>query len=142
MSVAASSHVKPWPLTKLSIPDIGLDTFIVQGWDDSSLRRGPGHLPQSAPAGQGNCIVAGHRNVYGSPFYRLEELMPGQTITLTNRSGTFNYIVNAVFPTPDTNTQILGVPPANEPPRLTLLTCTLPHTNNRIVVQALLSTSG
>jgi sortase A len=129
----------PWPLTKLTIPDIALETFVVQGMDDASLRRGPGHDPNSSAPGQGNCVIAGHRNVYGSFFYRLDELQSGSLITLENRNGTFNYIVNEVFVTPDTNLTVLQEPPAGAPPVLTLITCTLPHTNNRIILQASLS---
>lgn len=129
----------PWPLTKLSIPDIALETFVVQGMDEASLRRGPGHDVNSSPPGEGNCVIAGHRNVYGSFFYRLDELQPGALITLENRDGTFNYVVNSVFITPDTNLTVLHPPPAGAPPVLTLITCTIPHTNNRIILQANLS---
>ncbi|HEX9998794.1 MAG TPA: class D sortase [Abditibacterium sp.] len=129
----------PWPLTKISIPDISLETFIVQGMDAASLRRGPGHDPNSSPPGEGNCVVAGHRNVYGSFFYRLDELLPGAPIILENRDGKWTYIVNAVFVTPDTNLTVLNPPAQGAPPILTLITCTLPHTNNRIILQAHLS---
>ncbi len=129
----------PWRLTRLSIPDINLETFVVQGMDDASLRRGPGHDPNSSLPGEGNCVVAGHRNVYGSFFYRLDELLPGALITLENRDGRFDYIVDAVFVTPASNLTILQPPPAGAPPVLTLITCTLPHSNNRIILQAKLS---
>ena len=129
----------PWPLTKLSIPDIGLETFVVQGLDSASLRRGPGHDPNSSPLGKGNCVVAGHRNVYGSYFYRLDELLPGSPIILENKDGQFTYTVNSVFTTPDTNLTVLQPPAPNVEPLLTLITCTLPHTNNRIILQASLS---
>ncbi|MBW3635120.1 MAG: class D sortase [Armatimonadetes bacterium] len=129
----------PWRLTRLSIPDINLETFVVQGMDDASLRRGPGHDPNSSPPGAGNCVVAGHRNVYGSFFYRLDELLPGALITLENRDGRFDYIVNSVFVTPASNLTVLQPPTAGAPPVLTLITCTLPHSNNRIILQANLS---
>lgn len=129
----------PWPLTKLSIPDINLETFVVQGMDVASLKRGPGHDPNSSPLGIGNCVVAGHRNVYGSFFYRLDELLPGAPTELENRDGKWIYIVNAVFVTPDTNLTVLKMPEKGAPPVLTLITCTLPHTNNRIILQAHLS---
>ncbi len=126
----------PWRLTKLSIPDIGLETFIVQGVDEAALRRGPGHDPNSSAPGSGNCVVAGHRNIYGSFFYRLDELVAGAPITLENRDGKWDYMVDAVYSTPDTNLTILQNPPAGTAPILTFITCTLPHTNNRIILQA------
>lgn len=127
-----------WPLTKLSIPDIGLETFVVNGVDAASLRRGPGHDPNSSLPGWGNCVIAGHRNVYGSFFYRLDELFPGSRLTLENRDGTFTYIVDSVFSTPDSNLAVLQPPSAGTPPLLTLITCTLPHSNNRIILRATL----
>jgi LPXTG-site transpeptidase (sortase) family protein len=96
-----------WPLTKLTIADIGLETFVVQGMDDAALRRGPGHDVNSSLPGEGNCVIAGHRNVYGSFFYRLDELLPGAPIVLQSSNGKFTYIVEAVFVTPDTNLTIL-----------------------------------
>ncbi len=137
---AARQKAARWPLTKLSIADIGLETFIVQGMDDAALRRGPGHDVNSSLPGAGNCVVAGHRNVYGSFFYRLDELLPGAPIVLENSDGRFVYLVDAIFTTPDTNLTVLQPPPAGAAPLLTLITCTLPHTNNRIILQARLST--
>lgn len=128
-----------WPLTKLSIADIDLQTFIVQGMDEAALRRGPGHDVNSSLPGEGNCVVAGHRNVYGSFFYRLDELLPGAPIILENSDGKFTYVVDSVFTTPDTNLTILNAPPPASAPILTLITCTLPHTNNRIILRARLS---
>jgi LPXTG-site transpeptidase (sortase) family protein len=131
--------VEKWPLTKLSIPSIELETYVVQGWDDAALRRGPGHYPLSNLPGKGNCVIAGHRNVYGSPFYRLDELLPGAEITLESRLGTYTYTVLQTFPTPDTNTLVLSPELGREKPLLTLITCTLPHTSNRVVLQAVLA---
>lgn len=139
-TVAAKKHkkIEKWPLTKLSIPSIELETYVIQGWDDASLRRGPGHYPYSNLPGKGNCVIAGHRNVYGSPFYRVDELLPGAKITLSNRYGKFTYIVLQTFPTSDTNTLVLSPELGREKPMLTLITCTIPHTDNRVILQATL----
>lgn len=128
-----------WPLTKLSIPDIDLETYAVQGWDDDSLKRGPGHDPNSALPGAGNCVLAGHRNIYGSYFYKVDQLLPGAPIVLQNRDGKFTYTTGRVFTTTDTDFSIMAQPAANQAPILTLITCTMPHTSNRIIVQAVLS---
>ena len=128
-----------WPLTKLSIADIDLQTYAVQGWDEASLRRGPGHDPKSAMPGEGNCVLAGHRNIYGSYFYNVDQIMPGAPIVLQNRDGKFTYTTGRVFTTTDTDYSIMAQPKPGETPILTLITCTMPHTSNRIVVQAVLS---
>ena len=136
-----SSAVPPqkWSLTKLSIADIDLETYAVQGWDEAALRRGPGHDPNSALPGKGNCVLAGHRNIYGSYFYHVDQIMPGAPIVLKNRDGKFTYTTGRVFTTTDTDYSIMAQPAPGETPILTLITCTMPHTSNRIVVQAVLS---
>ena len=128
-----------WPLTKMSIPDIELETYAVQGWDEASLKRGPGHDPSSAMPGQGNCVLAGHRNIYGSYFYKVDEILPGAQIVLSNRDGKFTYTAARVFTTTDTDYSIMAQPAPDQTPLLTLISCTMPHTSNRIVVQAVLS---
>ncbi len=136
--IVAKSPQK-WPLTKMSIADIDLQTYAVQGWDEAALRRGPGHDPNSAMPGVGNCVLAGHRNIYGSYFYNVDQIMPGAPIVLQNRDGKFTYTTGRVFTTTDTDYSIMAQPKPGETPILTLITCTMPHTSNRIVVQAVLS---
>ena len=134
-----SKSAQKWPLTKMSIADIELETYAVQGWDEASLKRGPGHDPNSAMPGQGNCVLAGHRNIYGSYFYKVDQLLPGAPIVLSNRDGKFTYTTGRVFTTTDTDYSIMAQPAPGQTPILTLITCTMPHTSNRIVVQAVLS---
>ncbi|MBV9470792.1 MAG: class E sortase, partial [Abitibacteriaceae bacterium] len=87
-----ASAVEEWPATRLIIPTLNLDVVVVQGWDDPSLREGPGHCPGSALPGEpGNCLIAGHRNVYGSWFYRLDELSPGAEVKLRTHHHTYTY---------------------------------------------------
>lgn len=135
----ANTSKQKWALTQLSIPDIGLETYAVQGWDEASLKRGPGHDPNSALPGQGNCVLAGHRNIYGSYFYKVDQLLPGAPIVLSNRDGKFTYTTGRVFTTTDTDYSIMAQPAPGQTPILTLITCTMPHTSNRIIVQAVLS---
>ncbi len=139
VSAVSQRTIAPWPLTKISIPDINLNAFVVQGWEDDKLRRGPGHYELSSPPGEGNCVVAGHRNVYGSPFGDLDRLFPGAQISLENRNGRFIYVVDSISAASASDWSVTQQPPQNSRPVLTLLTCTLPHTPNRVVVRALLS---
>ncbi len=127
-----------WPPTRLIIPDITLDVVTVQGIDDKSLRRGPGHDPLSAwPGERGNCIIAGHRNVYGSYFWRLNELGPGARIELRTPGRTYHYRVSHVEIRAETDAAALSFPRHTKaPPRLTLYTCTLPKTTQRVLVVA------
>ena len=137
--IATKKPKQKWALTKMSVPDIELETYAVQGWDEAALKRGPGHDPNSALPGQGNCVLAGHRNIYGSYFYKVDQLLPGAPIVLSNRDGKFTYTTGRVFTTTDTDYSIMAQPAPGQTPILTLITCTMPHTSNRIVVQAVLS---
>ena len=131
----------PFPKTKIELPDIGVDAVVVSGVDEESLRRGPGHFPGTALPGQnGNCVIAAHRNVYGSWFYKLDELFPGQSIYLETPQEKYEYRVVRVFLNADTDISLLKSPPAGAngkvPAQLTLITCTTPRTTNRLVLVA------
>ena len=136
--VAAAPKIEKWPLTKLSIPELDVDTYVVQGWDDASLRRGPGHFEKSALPGAGNCVIAAHRNVYGSYFANVDQLLPGANIVLSNRDGQWVYAVDSISITSASDFSMLQPPPGDQKPVLTLVTCTLPHTPNRVIVRAIL----
>ncbi|HVF11223.1 MAG TPA: class D sortase [Abditibacteriaceae bacterium] len=140
---AAESHAE-WPPTRIVAPDIGLDTVVIQGWAEADLRRAPGHYPISALPGEaGNCIIAGHRNIYGSWFYRVNELEPGATIELRTPRQTFSYQVTSIDIVTDTDSSIMA-PAANQAsaPQLTLITCTVPLTADRIIVRAAMMAEG
>ena len=125
------------------IRDAGVDVVVLDGWDDKTLRRAPSHLPGTANPGQaGNCAIAGHRNVYGSYFYKVDSLMAGSPIELETPEGTFVYRVISVVAVSETDFSVLK-PPAGEDktPLLTLVTCTIPRTPNRIIVKAMLESS-
>ncbi|HEX8464671.1 MAG TPA: class D sortase [Abditibacterium sp.] len=127
-----------WESTRLLIPAIGVDVMVVNGVEAADLKRGPGHDPLSALPGQrGNCVIAGHRNVYGAWFYRLNELGRGGQIELRTPRQTFKYHLASLRVLPDTATSVL-LPPrrVGAAPRLTLYTCALPHGSRRIVATA------
>jgi sortase A len=84
------------PIGRIVMPDIGVDFIYVQGVDLRYLRDGPGHFPQTPMPGQpGNAALAGHRTTYAAPFHRLDELAPGNAITIETVQGTFEYAVDA-----------------------------------------------
>lgn len=79
-------------LTRLQIPSIGLDVLVVEGTTPSALRAGAGHYAGTPLPGEaGNVSIAGHRTTYGHPFYRLAEVLPGQTIELFTPQYEFTY---------------------------------------------------
>ncbi len=93
-------------LGRIVIPRIDLDDVFVQGTDTSSLRKGPGHytITEGAAAakdgygsafpGQGGTVgIAGHRTTYLAPFRHIDEIQPGDEVTLEMPYGRFTYEV-------------------------------------------------
>ena len=87
----ASLHVGD-PIGRLQIGRIGLNMIVVQGTDDETLKKGPGHYLSTGLPGQGQLIyVAGHRTTYLAPFSHIDAIRTGDRITFTVPYGTFSY---------------------------------------------------
>jgi sortase A len=123
---------KPPPIGKalavLDIPKIQLENkVIVQGVGRDELRKGPGHVPSTVMPGQaGTFGVSGHRTTYGAPFYRLNEMAKGDTITVVTRESIYTYAVTRTAIVRPTDTQVLDnvIGPDNKPKAtITLTTC-------------------
>src|SRR6266700_992897 len=79
----------------IQIPKIDLKKVVVQGANPEDLALGPGHIPSSVMPGQpGTFAVSGHRTTHGRPFYRLNELAKGDTITIVTRYAIYTYKVS------------------------------------------------
>ena len=105
----------------LKIPKLGVEKAVVQGVSLGLLKKGPGHYPTTPMPGQpGNAAIAGHRTTYGAPFFRLNELDPGDPIFVTTRQGRFEYEVTRKMVVRPNETAILRPSDDN---RLTLTTC-------------------
>ncbi len=84
------------PVAFIRIPKIGLEKVVVQGVSVEDLQKGPGHYDESPLPGQaGNAAIAGHRTTYGAPFNQIDQLAPGDQITVTTVLGTATYTVSA-----------------------------------------------
>ena len=83
------------PIGRIEAPAMdGLDMVVVQGTDEVSLQKGPGHYPETPFPGQGGTIgIAGHRTTYLAPFRHIDSMEKGDRITLTMPYGTFVYEV-------------------------------------------------
>jgi sortase A len=78
----------------ITIPKIGASYVVVQGTDESSLEKGPGHYPATAFPGLGQTVaIAGHRTTYLAPFRHVDALKPGDNILLRMPYGLFTYVV-------------------------------------------------
>lgn len=104
------------PVGRIRIGRIGLKMVVVQGTDDETLKKGPGHYAASALPGEGHLIyIAGHRTTYLAPFAEIDKIRVGDYIrfelpyaTFTYRA-TRHYIVaaSAVSALKDTGSEIL-----------------------------------
>jgi sortase A len=79
---------------RIAIPKIGISFDVVQGTDELSLEKGPGHYPATAFPGLGQTVaIAGHRTTYLAPFRHIDALRSGDRIVLTMPYGMFTYVV-------------------------------------------------
>jgi sortase A len=140
------------PIGQITIPRISADFYMVEGVDLKWLKEGPGHFPTTPLPGQaGNAAIAGHRTTYKAPFNRIDELDPGDQVTITTLQGTFTYQVLPQAPSDpnDPTSPPLGhriVSPSEVEiltdkgdNRLTLMACNPKYSaRQRIVVEAVL----
>lgn len=82
-------------LALVHLPAIGETVPVLPGVTMDVLDRGVlGQYPGTAPPGAtGNFAVAGHRNTYGSPLMRADELRPGDPIIVETPHTWFVYAV-------------------------------------------------
>jgi sortase A len=79
---------------RITIPKIGAGYDVVQGTDETTLEKGPGHYPDTAFPGLGQTVaIAGHRTTYLAPFRHLDALKPGDRIVVKMPYGLFTYVV-------------------------------------------------
>ena len=79
---------------RISLPKIGASYIVVQGTDEASLEKGPGHYPTTSLPGLGQTVaIAGHRTTYLAPFRHLDALSHGDRIVVIMPYGRFVYVV-------------------------------------------------
>jgi sortase A len=93
----------------IQIPKINLKKVVVQGANPEDLALGPGHIPSTVMPGQpGTFAVSGHRTTHGQPFYRLNELAKGDTITILTRFAVYTYKVSHLQVVSPTAVEVLN----------------------------------
>jgi sortase A len=122
-------------IAHIVIPTIGVDKYVVEGVTESALQAGPGHYPGTPMPGEpGNVAIAGHRTTYGAPFFRLNELKPGDKIQMATKTKQFLYVVDHTEIVKPTDVAVIGPTSDN---RLTLTTCNPRYeATNRLIVVA------
>lgn len=114
---------------------------VVEGTDRATLRKGPGHYPDTPVPGQGGTVaIAGHRTTYLAPFRPLDKLRPGDAIVVRMPYGRFTYRVERTRIVPPTATWVTHRVAYD---RLVLTAChPLYSAAQRIVVFARLERAG
>jgi len=70
-------------IARLKIPRMHVNAVVVNGTGVADLRRGPGrHLDTYMPGERELVYIAGHRTTYGAWFGKINEMQPGDLITL------------------------------------------------------------
>lgn len=84
------------PIARIRAPRMGVDFVVVEGTSGATLRKGPGHYPDTAMPGlSGTVAVAGHRTTYQAPFRKLNQMRKGDPIVLQTPYGRFTYRTEA-----------------------------------------------
>ena len=137
---ATSADVKRL-LGLLEAPSIGLSVMMVDYQTYSDLETAAARMQNSAPFGSpGSTVVVGHRTGFGQPFFDLDRLNPGATISVTLRDTTvLNYVVREQkVVSPDADLSEFDSSDASS--QLILVTCTPKYsTKERLLVIAELS---
>ena len=98
-------------IARIRIPQLDLNLVVVNGTSVSDLRRGPGrHLETYMPGERELVYIAGHRTTYGAPFGDINELKPGDTITLELPYATIVYRVTRDRIVDDNDVSVLESP--------------------------------
>jgi sortase A len=96
-------------IARIDLPSIGVSEYVVEGTDTASLRKGPGHYPETPlPGDRGTAAIAGHRTTYGAPFRNIDELDRGDRIALDMPYGRFTYRVERTRIVAPTDVDVVG----------------------------------
>ena len=117
----------------LSIPRLSLEMPIYLGASNQNMANGAAVMGQtSLPIGGSNtnCVLAGHRGWNGAAYFLyINQLEPGDTVTVTNLWGTLNYKVSEVRVISPNDVEAILIQPGHE--LLTLLTCHPPASGGK-----------
>ena len=83
---------------RIVLPTLQRSYAVIEGTDVDTLRKGPGHYPDTPLPGQrGTVAIAGHRTTHGAPFRTVDRLRPGDRIVASMPYGRFTYRVQTTL---------------------------------------------
>lgn len=89
-TLAGEREVKPWPwadtwpVARLQVIDKDVDLYVLADASGRSLAFGPGYVNGTAAIGEGNTVLAGHRDTH---FAFLRDLQPGDELAIQTADG-------------------------------------------------------
>lgn len=111
----------PEQATRIQIPEIGVDAPVVHGDGWEQLKKGVGQFVGSVnPGDNGNIVLSAHNDIFGEIFRDLDQLKPGDQITLFTNQRAYTYVIvdnKVVEPT------AVEVMDQTEQPTVTLISC-------------------
>jgi sortase A len=77
---------------RIEIPRLDVSLILVNGTDSTTLKKGPGRHLRTFMPGEGELVyIAGHRTTYLAPFSDIDDLEPGDRVSLELPYATFEY---------------------------------------------------
>lgn len=105
----------------IKIEAIGVNAPIVLGDDWEALKRGVGqHIGSSDPGQTGNVVLTGHNDIYGEVFRELDQLEPGDEVTIFTAHTAYTYVVTDTLIVNPTDVEVMNPTPNAT---LTLISC-------------------
>lgn len=130
----AAAYRGPTPTGRIEIPRIGLNHLTYEGIDLATIDYGPSHWPGTALPGQvGNSVFPGHRVTHDHPFFDIDLIQVGDSVTFVNSSGRYIYEVTQTFVV---NADETWIADPTDTPTMTIFGCHPKHSaKQRYVVK-------
>ncbi len=125
----------PDQTVRLQVPRLNVDAPVVQGDGWEQLKKGVGqHIGSANPGQNGNVVLTAHNDVYGELFRNLDQLQPGDEVTVFTQQRQYVYVVERTVIVEPTAVEVMA---STGSPTVTLISC-FPYLidSQRIVVFA------
>jgi len=111
----------PEQAIRIQIPALNVDAPIVQGDGWEQLKKGVAqHLGTPNPGENGNMVLSAHNDVYGEIFRYLDQLQPGDEISVFTQKRQYIYEVSGTVIVEPTQVEVMA---ATSNPTTTLISC-------------------
>jgi sortase A len=111
----------PDQAVRVQIPRLNVDAPVVQGDGWEQLKKGIGqHIGTSNPGQTGNVVFSAHNDVYGELFRNLDQLLPGDEVTVFTQQRQYVYVVERTVIVEPTAVEVMA---STGSPTVTLISC-------------------